>query len=383
MAGPFHPVRSGVAIYNSRLARRLAEVADLECFVEGDWRESDTPPGSPLPVSALGTGRRQADFDGVIAVLGNSGAHASTYDVLRRVPSIAWFHDVNLTGLHRERSRRAWPADPEAFMLDALRASYGERARIPANLLDHEELAKDGILMSAEAARLAVRTIVSSSVAANLLSQETAGTIRSRPVVLPLAFPDVVTETAAPPSADAPLIVSLGYLHEIKRPDLLVDALACLGSDSRARLVFAGADVMRDPGALHERIRAADLQDRVTITGWLPDEEYRRLTRRADVVVQLRASSNGESSAAVNEAMACGRAVVTSVEACVDYPPGVVVQVPSDVTPDALAIELARVVDETDVRADLQAAALTFARAWTFNRVAAELVELALRGDQA
>jgi glycosyltransferase involved in cell wall biosynthesis len=378
LVGPFLPARTGVGVYNSRVVDCLARRADVDCFVEGDWRKSVVPAGSAFPISALREARRASEYDAVVAVLGNSAYHARTYEVVTQLPTMTWFHDVNLTGLHRERSELRRPHDPASFMLEQLRACYGDQVRVPPRLLDPYDLASEGLFMAAEAAAAASRTIVSSTSAASLLVLDTAGSLRSDPLVLPLAFPDVRRGHARPNSSDEALIVSLGYVHEIKRPQVLVDALQLLASSRRVSLVFAGPDALRDRRPLWDRVRAAGLQDRLTITGWLSDKDYLDWTERADIVVQLRERSYGESSAAVTEAMALGRPVVTSVGACADFPCDTHVQVPGDVTAETLATELAALLDDDERRTSMQDSAKAFARQWSFDRVAAKLVDLAL-----
>jgi glycosyltransferase involved in cell wall biosynthesis len=266
-------------------------------------------------------------------------------------------------------------------MLEQLRACYGANVRVPPHLLDAYKLAAEGFFMAAEASTLATRSIVSSTLASELLFLDTAGSVHPEPLVLPLAFPTVGAEQLrrAEP-ADASLIVSLGLLHEIKRPYVLIEALRLLDQKRRPSLVFAGPNLLRNPEAFRDYIRAVGLEDRVSVTGWLTDEDYRRLTVTADVVVQLRERSYGESSAAVTEAMALGRAVITSVAACADFPPGVHVQVAEDVSAAALAAELALLLDDARQRAELEDGAAALAREWSFDRVAAELVNLALDG---
>jgi glycosyltransferase involved in cell wall biosynthesis len=245
--------------------------------------------------------------------------------------------------------------------------------------MDQYELANEGFLMAADAAAQAVFSIVSSGVAAKLLTVDTAGTVRPAPAVLPLAFPDVDATSLRPPRSTMggrPLIVSLGRVHEIKRPEVLIDAVSHMAPERRPSLVFAGPDALRDSRAFWEHVRSRGLLECVSVTEWLTDDEYADWIRRADVVVQLRERSYGESSAAVTDAMAFGRAVVTSVAGCSDFPPGVHVQVAQDVTADALEQELAPLLFDPARRASLEDGARSFAREWSFDRVAAELVNL-------
>ena len=377
MIGPFSPSRTGVGVYNSRLVHSFRSNTRLDCFVDGDWRVADVGSGFAFPITAMGSARRACDYDAVIAVLGNSSFHVDTYECLQHTRGVAWFHDVNLTGLHRVRSERGATPNPPAHMSNALRACYGPHARRPPSLIDHDLIARDGFFMAAEAARWANATIVSSQLASTLLATDAGGTLGRPPIVLPLAFPEV-DHSRERDDNERITVVSMGNLHEIKRPRVLIEALALLPPKRRPRLVFAGPDLLRDSMSLRHRIHELGLDDDVFITGWLSEHEYWEWMRVATVVVQLRETSYGESSATVAEAMAMGRVVVTSVAACADFPVGVHVQVPEDVTAEDLATVLTTYVTDRPSRIAIEDSAMDHARSWTFNHLADVLVDIAV-----
>lgn len=81
----------------------------------------------------------------------------------------------------------------------------------------------------------------------------------------------------------------------------------------------------------------------VIFSGYVNDEEYERLLRQTDVVIQLRALTRGETSRAVLDLMAQGKPVILNRFATFkDYPEEVVffiLDIPS-------AEELSRAVDD-------------------------------------
>jgi len=262
-------------------------------------------------------------------------------------------------------------------MASAFDRCYGSRARRPGDLLDHDAIARDGFFMSVEATRAATRTIVSSSVAARYLEIDAGSWLREPSIVLPLAFPDATAAPIGRTGGGRPTVVSFGNLHEIKRPDVILDAMAMIPAKRRPLLVFAGPDEQRNRRAFALQVDRLGLHEDVVVTGWLSTAEYLRWLAEADVVVQLRRISYGESSATVSEAMACGRAVVTSVAACADLPDGVHVQVPEDIDSAALSAVVSSLVEDPRRRREIGAAAIDHAASWTFDHLAARLVELA------
>lgn len=107
----------------------------------------------------------------------------------------------------------------------------------------------------------------------------------------------------------SPILLSVGYLVELKGHHIAIDALAhLLPSHPQARLVIVGDG--------EERARLGDLclrlgvQERVTFTGALPNVELFRWYSAADVLI-LASSREGWANVLL-ESMACGTPVVAS-----------------------------------------------------------------------
>ncbi|MCU1374385.1 MAG: glycosyl transferase family 1, partial [Actinomycetia bacterium] len=176
---------------------------------------------------------------------------------------------------------------------------------------------------------------------------------------------------------DAPAIVSLGMVSPVKGTELLVTSLAALratGVDAHLTLVGPVPDDYRVH--LEAHIGAVGMTDHVTLTGHVSDDEYRSWIARATVAVQLRVATNGESSAAVTDALAGGLPVVTNVHAATELPAGTVSPVPWDVDAAGLADHLRRLLDDRVRLRALGDAGRSFARSWGFGHVADELLRI-------
>jgi glycosyltransferase involved in cell wall biosynthesis len=119
------------------------------------------------------------------------------------------------------------------------------------------------------------------------------------------------------------------------------------------------------------------VDDRVELTGWVSDAEYQSWMRRATVVVQLRTDTSGASSLAVTDALAHGIPTITSHGAFADVPAGTLRLVDPDISVVGLTDELAALLSDRAAREHMSAAALSYAKSWTFDDVAARLVEIA------
>lgn len=384
--GPLPPVESGIAIYNRRLLEALHEDIDVHVFVDGTL-DAERPEADVrvYPVAALDDGLDPYDYDVLVHTIGNNIFHVRSFELARRHPGVLWLHDVSLVGLHLEwanwqqRTGRT-SVDTLSLIREELVREYGTAVPLDELLqhpFSHRPFAKHGVLLSAGLVRAARHVIVNSSVAARMVEADA----RRPPslTVLPLAVPSRSTHAthAAPVPRPRPLVVALGVVHEVKRPDVLIHALARV--HPRSDLVFVGPCGDDAETLVREAIDTAALEGRVTITGFVDEREYERWLEQADCVVQLRDVSFGESSATVNDAIAAGVPVVTSIASCADLPADVVELVPPDVSSADLAKVITTILNDSDRRAAMQVAEAKYAAEWTFERVASELATVVRR----
>jgi len=383
LVGPFPPARSGIADYNARVANGLAAHSHLTAFVE----ETAPPPREPrayrlLPAIALGRTFSPAAFDHVLYTLGNSHHHVHTFDLALRHPGVVWLHDASLAGLYLTAAGLYLPGvDPETIDFD--RARHEMRAAVERNAgRDAPDLGRDwwrpeayvqaGLTMTQEVLRSARAVIVSTESARALV--EPCAPAGVPIVVIPLASPPAASDAPSTDEQGAPWVVSLGVVSEAKRAADLVRAAARARAVVPLRLALVGdidphyADDLR---ALAERLGFADA---AVVTGFVDDAEYRRWVARAALVVQLRRYSHGEGSAAVADALAGGRAVLTSVASASELPEGVVETIPADTAADALAEQITALLADPARRHALGERARMHSSERTFADVTAEIL---------
>jgi glycosyltransferase involved in cell wall biosynthesis len=85
-----------------------------------------------------------------------------------------------------------------------------------------------------------------------------------------------------------------------------------LVKDDRCVLVFVGEYEGPYGNRLLAKIKELGLQDRVILTGWVSQEQYHNYLKVADIAVQLRTLSLGETSAAVLDCMNYGLPTVVN-----------------------------------------------------------------------
>jgi len=291
---PFPPVWSGVAGYSYRLVDELLRSVDVACFTDQDLATCRVPPGATVaPITDLHGPALAGAFDRVLYVLGNNRYHTAAIEALRLTPGAVHLHDVRLLYCYIDPTD---VTDPTAFHLD-------------------------------DVARHATTILTNSVHAAELVHDHTG---RAATVIGPHAVAARRPVTVAPPRRD--LVASFGAVSDTKQSAKALEAFTNL----RARhpdVEFAFV------GWAPEGFGA----DGITVTGYVDDDRFADFADRALVAVQLRDTTNGESSGAVADAIAAGAAVVvTDFAAQAELPGDVVVKVPRTIT----ATELADVVDE-------------------------------------
>ncbi|MCU1378004.1 MAG: putative Glycosyl transferase group 1 [Acidimicrobiales bacterium] len=382
LVGPTPPTPSGIADYNDRLIPALAARCELDVFTPGPGHTHEHPNLRWFPPRALRGPCSPWSYDAVVFTAGNSDDHHELYNLAEEFPGILWLHDVRLPGLYLTYARDQLPEkNREEFLRSRLLRQY--RRRLPFHVLDVVDRTPShyvelGLGMTKEFVDVARGVIVSSSLAERLVTLDRQPDLGMPPTwVLPLAAPPAWGDDTQRVRADRPSIVSLGMVSPVKGTELLVSAVAALRrSGVDAHLTFVGPVDDDYRAHLERHVAAAGASGHVTITGHVGEADYLDWIARATVAVQLRVSTNGESSAAVTDALAGGLPVVTNVHAASELPAGTVDLVPWDVDATGLADHLRSLLDDPDRLRALAEGGHSFARSWGFEQVADRLLEI-------
>ena len=258
------------------------------------------PATSSWSAAALGRYVPVHDHDHVVVALGSSPFHAASVSVSERWPSHVWLHDASLVGCHVGMAHASGNNEWANRMLaDRL----GRRATEFDDLLDAAEHHRRGSTFLEPVLDMARSVIVSSHEAAAVVK-------RVKPdhpplLVLPLAFPDASPVVSILPRS----LVVAGWLDANKRPEILVRLAAALDVD----VTFVGAANGDTATMVSELAVRLGVAHRIHLTGRVTDNDFDRHLRSHRVGVQLRDDASGQMSAAVNDLVARGIPVVTSM----------------------------------------------------------------------
>ena len=322
------PTPSGIADHSERLATAIAEEVDgvdVTVYVPEVASEQIGRPYEVRPLAHLPAAWEAGETDAVLYCFGNNRWHAEFYRAMQVVPGSALLHDVRLVGMY----------DP--LTLDQLVGTvYTTTAE------------REQPLLARPVARLATSVLVQSQHAADLVERDahvTAIDVGPHPCRQLTEDEDAGTgATAGHDEAGPPWVVTLGIADATKGSDTVAAAMALLHErrDVRTAMVGLGGERFVLEGSP------------TVVTGRVDDDEFRAWLRRADLLVQLRRTTNGESSGVVAHAMAHGVPMVLSdFGAMAEVPSSVAVHVPVDVTPDRLADAIAELLDDPGRRATM------------------------------
>ncbi|WEF32929.1 glycosyltransferase [Pseudoduganella chitinolytica] len=362
---PLPPERTGVADYAVRILPTLLPYFDVE-LVAHQERTTLPPELAHLPLRDVAWLRAHGrELDHIVYQFGNSPFHSHMVPLLRDLPGVVVLHDFFLSSmLSYEQMTGAMPG----VWSRALFQSHGYGALATIGTQAGWERGKDDYPSNLEILQDASHVIVHSDYARTLARQwygPEAGRDWS-PAQLPRALPAVHDRQAARAAlgipADAFVVCNFGFVAPTKHCMALLQAwlASSLHADERCELVFVGANHGGDYGQqMSDAIRAAGSGRRIRISGWTSDEDYFRYLQAADVGVQLRTSSRGETSGTVLDCLIYGLPTVINANgAMAEFPSDAVWMLPDLFAQPELVEALETLHGDAGRRAALRQAAL-------------------------
>lgn len=343
---PLPPAASGIADYSADLLPALSQYYEIDLIVEQE--DIDQAVADTFPVRSPSWFHEHAEqFDRVLYHFGNSPFHAYMVELLERHPGSVVLHDFFLGHLyaHVQHSGRL----PQALRR-ALFLSHGWKG-LHTWRQEGEASALARFPCSLEVLARANGVIVHSAHAVDLArewyGEVTPCHIAQVPLAhrLPASPPDRRVARQHLGIGDTEFVVcSFGYAGAGKMSRELVDAWlhSALADQANARLVLVGGHQMQDDYARQLEQRLGQVRGgQAHITGYVDETTYRHWLAAADVAVQLRAASRGETSRAVLDAMAYQVPVIANAHgAAAELPPECVTLLNDACTPEEIASAL-------------------------------------------
>ena len=384
---PLPPERTGIADYSSVLLPALAAHYELHLVVA----QTDLALPADLQVAGVHTPDwllKSAPADmRVLYHMGNSPFHRHMLALLAQRPGVLVMHDVYLSGLIAWLDRHG--GEPGCWAA-ALYEGHGYAAlRQLAHTVDETELQR-AYPVSLQVLQAATAIIVHSQHARHLAQQHYPG-LRQRPwQVLPLLRRPASALTRADGrrqlglAVDDFVVCSFGFLDPRKLNHRLLAAWAAstLAGQGGCKLIFVGVNHGGDYGRQLLADIARLCPQSVSITGYVDAPDYERYLAAADMVVQLRTQSHGETSASALDALNHGRATIVNAHGSMaELPAEVVWSLPQDFSDDDLIHALQTLHAEDQRRSELAARAGHWAHQHLAPAICAERYRQVIESD--
>jgi len=302
---PLPPQRTGIADYSAELIPALAAYYDIELVVAQD--QVDDPRINQFCMVRDVTWLRAnyEKIDRVLYHIGNSPFHAHMLPLLEEIPGTVVLHDFYLGHLLSWVEAHQQPHEWCRAVYD----SHGYNSL--RNLYGDEEAAKFDFPANWRVLRQAQGVIVHSHHSLHLAQQWYGAETDGWSVIPLLRHPQVDADRTRARKflGLGPhdfLVCTFGMLGPTKLNHRLLQAWleSSLSRETTCHLVFVGENPPSDYGEeVSAMTRKAKVKGRIQITGWTEKEEFRQYLAAADVGVQLRTQSRGETSAAVLDCM--------------------------------------------------------------------------------
>jgi glycosyltransferase involved in cell wall biosynthesis len=396
---PLPPQASGIADYSAELLPELSRHVEIELVVEHGFRPAREI-AERFPVHQLaafpglaGAGR----FDCVLYHLGNNrDYHAAIYRTLLDHPGVVVLHEFVLH--HLVRDLTLYAGHPAAYVRE-LRYAYGLSGEAMARrcletgvpldpwayplfervvdrsrgLIVHNRTTEERVLASRPLARLArVPHHLSLRGVAGLAAGTANGADAADPAdragreTPRAADPADLADPEGPRAVDAAdrqaararlgippdtfVVATFGFLTAAKRPAVLLRTFARFRREApHARLLLVGEV---SPHFDFARLATPDSMAGVSVTGRLELADFLRYMAAADLAVNLRHPSAGETSGTLIRLLGMGKPVVVSnTGAFAEVPDGCCAKVDvGDGEEDLLLAYLRRLADDEPLR---------------------------------
>lgn len=320
---PLPPSRNGIADYTQTLLEALQSYYECIPVISDDAPQPDWP--SAMYYCEYERVANKVAECRHLYQIGNNAGHIYFLSRLERTPGLVTVHDATMA--HMLEWATAHGAGGRSAYLELADASHGPEGR---TLI--EQTSECGLWIGSIGQELAflspilqpARGII---VHSRLVRQRVAASAPRVAVHLIPHFSKFDGVTTRLPGDGTFRLLCLGFPSRAKRLDLVLGAVVILRRHGiPVRLTIAG-EIRPEEFDIEAQIAALSLEPTIEITGYVSEDRITELLAEADVVINLRDPTSGETSGTLSRAMAAGVcAVVSNVGTYAEYPDDTVVK---------------------------------------------------------
>lgn len=339
---PINPVHSGISDYSEELLPYLGQFADVTVYIDQGLTPTNTAIAQHMRVRSLNqliADNQHHPYDAVLYHMGNSPAHFQIWDVAQQLPGVVVMHDLVLHhfmlqyhAVHRH--------DIKAYQ-QLSQTHYGEAGvevadRMLQGVFDDSVFSMplcQPVLASAQL------LISHSHYVADIVATLRPALARA---VVPMGVPVLPVIDPAPLRAqldlgDEPFIIaSFGHVNPYKRVDQVLRTVRTLRrAGINAHYIIVGS--VSPNFALDTLVRRTGTQGAVHVTGYASAEDFALYVALADVCINLRHPTAGETSASLLRLLAAAKpTLITASGSFLEIPRDAAVHIPLDQSEGAM-----------------------------------------------
>lgn len=357
---PLPPLRSGISDYSAELVPFISEHYDVVLITE-QKQVTASKFDSNVAVRDVNWFCQNAQaFDRIVYQFGNSAFHWYMFDLLKQHPGVVVMHDFYLSSVAYWMVAGGLTEDSFS---EKLYASHGY-----LSLIHLKEKGTDSAVWTYPCNKAvidqAVGIVVHSNHAKGLAETYFGADAAEGWAVIPQLYtkPANFDRSEARSSLGFSesdfIICSFGMLGPTKLSHRLLEAWldSDISIDRQCHLIFVGENNSDNEYGkkLIRQIKGSRNRVRITITGFLDPQKYRCYLTVADMAVQLRTRSRGETSRAILETLSYGIPLIANRHGSIeDYPDNVFIQLEDDFSNAELIDAIVRGRDDAAFRAEL------------------------------
>ncbi|MEM2145757.1 MAG: glycosyltransferase, partial [Candidatus Jordarchaeaceae archaeon] len=307
---PLPPEKSGISFYSSELIAELSKYYDIDIIVNQRVVTDDWIIKNCRKRDAQWLKNKRGYYDRVLYHMGNSPFHVYIIDLIDEVPGVIVLHDFFLSHLMAYIEHSNIKSN---YFQRMLYESHGYRA---LEELKHKKSEFEirlaypcNLSILQKAIGIIVHSNHSCELANSFYGKEASREWKvvphlRKPAPIVNDYVSIRKELQIPPNAF--VVCSFGYIDPVKLNDRLLDAwiLSDLSKDPNCYLIFVGENHGGEYGySLLKKIENHGIKDRVKITGWVSPDLFQKYLSCADIAVQLRTLSRGETSGSILDCM--------------------------------------------------------------------------------
>jgi FkbM family methyltransferase len=319
---PLPPERSGISDYSAELIPALSKYYEIDVIIDQKNISNEWIKRNCSVRNYKWFKRNTTQYDRVLYHFGNSPFHKLMFQSLENFPGVIVLHDFYLSHIIAHLDEQS--IDPYAVK-KSMYYSHGYLPFIGKQLSEKQDENLWNYPCNLKVIQDSLGVIVHSRYSTQLAEKWYGLNAAQDWSIIPMLKIPLKSQNKSQARKELDfnqnqfIVCSFGIIGHAKLNKRLLDCWisSSLSKDKNCLLVFVGE--IRDSYGqeLSEDIKKNDLTESVFITGWTELETFKTYLSAADIGVQLRAFSRGETSAAVFDCLNYGLATIANANGSV------------------------------------------------------------------